>query len=170
MPAHVSSLASVHTCMFALTSHARTYMSGLAEFLHFVLARLHACHGTLGFAPWCDVMQSSSAQPATPLPLISHLLAVRDARAWGHRAGLSSSECALLNSHMLAVCRSVQPEPTKLRPNPKPRFKHRTCPQVPYILPIFVPLGLAFLWVRRRYVAASREIKRWVGAVHGRMR
>ncbi len=32
---------------------------------------------------------------------------------------------------------------------------------MPVILPVFVPLALAFWWVRRRYITASREIKRW---------
>jgi len=31
---------------------------------------------------------------------------------------------------------------------------------VPYVLPIFVPLVVAFWWLRRRYVATSREVKR----------
>lgn len=32
---------------------------------------------------------------------------------------------------------------------------------VPYVLLLFVPLLLAFAWVRRRYLATSREVKRW---------
>ena len=34
------------------------------------------------------------------------------------------------------------------------------CIAVPVILPVFVPLGLAFVHIQRRYVATSREIKR----------
>jgi hypothetical protein len=33
-------------------------------------------------------------------------------------------------------------------------------PAVPVILPVFVPLLVAFYWVRTRYVATSREVKR----------
>ncbi len=32
---------------------------------------------------------------------------------------------------------------------------------VPFILPVFVPLAVAFVWLRNRYLGASREIKRW---------
>lgn len=32
---------------------------------------------------------------------------------------------------------------------------------VPFILPIFLPLGLAFWWVQRRYMRTSRELKRY---------
>ncbi|KXZ56224.1 hypothetical protein GPECTOR_1g195 [Gonium pectorale] len=32
---------------------------------------------------------------------------------------------------------------------------------VPVVLPVFVPLALAFFWIRRRYIIASREVKRW---------
>lgn len=32
---------------------------------------------------------------------------------------------------------------------------------VPVILPVFVPLALIFYWVRARYIAASRDIKRF---------
>lgn len=32
---------------------------------------------------------------------------------------------------------------------------------VPVILPVFVPLAIVFYWLRRRYINASREIKRW---------
>ncbi|GIM00727.1 hypothetical protein Vretimale_5639, partial [Volvox reticuliferus] len=32
---------------------------------------------------------------------------------------------------------------------------------VPVILPVFLPLLAAFYWVRHRYIAASREMKRW---------
>ncbi|PRW21108.1 multidrug resistance-associated 1 isoform X3 [Chlorella sorokiniana] len=32
---------------------------------------------------------------------------------------------------------------------------------VPFIIPVFLPLGIAFFWVRRHYVQTSREVKRW---------
>ncbi|GLC33196.1 hypothetical protein PLESTB_000360400 [Pleodorina starrii] len=32
---------------------------------------------------------------------------------------------------------------------------------VPVILPVFLPLAVAFLWIRSRYITASRDIKRW---------
>lgn len=32
---------------------------------------------------------------------------------------------------------------------------------VPFIIPVFIPLGLAFAWVHRRYVTTSRELKRF---------
>lgn len=32
---------------------------------------------------------------------------------------------------------------------------------VPFIIPVFVPLSLGFFWVRRRYLATSREVKRF---------
>jgi hypothetical protein len=32
---------------------------------------------------------------------------------------------------------------------------------LPYILPLFLPLALLFLWLRRTYLASSREVKRW---------
>lgn len=32
---------------------------------------------------------------------------------------------------------------------------------VPVVLPIFIPLGVIFYYLRVRYVRASREIKRW---------
>ena len=32
---------------------------------------------------------------------------------------------------------------------------------VPYILPLFVPLGFAFVWIQRRYLKTSRELKRF---------
>ncbi len=32
---------------------------------------------------------------------------------------------------------------------------------VPYIIPVFLPLGFGFFWVRRRYLATSREVKRF---------
>lgn len=32
---------------------------------------------------------------------------------------------------------------------------------VPVILPVFVPLAAAFVWLRARYLRASREVKRW---------
>ena len=32
---------------------------------------------------------------------------------------------------------------------------------VPFILPVFVPLGCAFFWVQRRYLKTSRELKRY---------
>lgn len=32
---------------------------------------------------------------------------------------------------------------------------------VPFILPLFVPLGFAFFWVQRRYLKTSRELKRF---------
>ncbi|GFR41482.1 hypothetical protein Agub_g2173, partial [Astrephomene gubernaculifera] len=35
------------------------------------------------------------------------------------------------------------------------------CIAVPVILPVFLPLLVAFWWVRRRYITASREVKRW---------
>ena len=35
------------------------------------------------------------------------------------------------------------------------------CIAVPWILPVLVPLLLSFLWVRARYLATSREVKRF---------
>ena len=32
---------------------------------------------------------------------------------------------------------------------------------VPFIIPVFLPLGFGFFWVRARYLATSREVKRW---------
>lgn len=32
---------------------------------------------------------------------------------------------------------------------------------VPFILPVFIPLGIAFFWVQRRYLKTSRELKRF---------
>lgn len=32
---------------------------------------------------------------------------------------------------------------------------------VPFIIPVFLPLGFGFFWVRGRYLATSREVKRW---------
>jgi hypothetical protein len=32
---------------------------------------------------------------------------------------------------------------------------------VPIILPVFLPLAVAFVWLRKRYLSASREVKRW---------
>ena len=32
---------------------------------------------------------------------------------------------------------------------------------VPFILPVFLPLGLAFFWLRRRYMATSWDVKRY---------
>lgn len=32
---------------------------------------------------------------------------------------------------------------------------------VPFILPVFIPLGFAFFWVQRRYLRTSRELKRF---------
>ncbi|KAL4420399.1 hypothetical protein ABPG75_010055 [Micractinium tetrahymenae] len=32
---------------------------------------------------------------------------------------------------------------------------------VPFIIPVFLPLGAGFFWVRARYLATSREVKRW---------
>ena len=32
---------------------------------------------------------------------------------------------------------------------------------VPFVIPVFLPLGLAFFWVRRRYLCTSRELKRF---------
>ncbi|KAG2423828.1 hypothetical protein HXX76_014988 [Chlamydomonas incerta] len=32
---------------------------------------------------------------------------------------------------------------------------------VPLVVPLFLPLAAAFWWVRRRYITASREVKRW---------
>ena len=32
---------------------------------------------------------------------------------------------------------------------------------VPFVIPVFLPLGIAFFWVRRRYLATSREVKRF---------
>ena len=32
---------------------------------------------------------------------------------------------------------------------------------VPFVLPLFLPLAVMFLFVRRRYVTASREVRRW---------
>lgn len=32
---------------------------------------------------------------------------------------------------------------------------------VPVILPVFVPLAVAFIWLRARYLCTSREVKRW---------
>jgi ABC-type multidrug transport system fused ATPase/permease subunit len=32
---------------------------------------------------------------------------------------------------------------------------------VPFIIPVFIPLGIAFAWVHRRYVTTSRELKRF---------
>lgn len=32
---------------------------------------------------------------------------------------------------------------------------------VPVILPVFLPLLASFLWIRSRYIRASRDIKRW---------
>ncbi|KAG2430853.1 hypothetical protein HXX76_009827 [Chlamydomonas incerta] len=32
---------------------------------------------------------------------------------------------------------------------------------VPLVLPLFIPLAVAFLFVRRRYITASREVRRW---------
>lgn len=32
---------------------------------------------------------------------------------------------------------------------------------VPFIIPVFLPLGFGFFWVRRRYLATSREVKRF---------
>ena len=32
---------------------------------------------------------------------------------------------------------------------------------VPVVLPVFVPLGVAFYLLRVRYVRTSREVKRW---------
>ena len=32
---------------------------------------------------------------------------------------------------------------------------------VPFIIPVFIPLGAAFFWVRARYLKASREVKRF---------
>lgn len=34
------------------------------------------------------------------------------------------------------------------------------CIAVPVILPVFIPLGVAFVYIQRRYVNTSREIKR----------
>lgn len=41
---------------------------------------------------------------------------------------------------------------------------------VPYILPLFVPLGCLFVLMRHRYIAASREIKRWEAVTRWVMR
>jgi len=32
---------------------------------------------------------------------------------------------------------------------------------VPFILPVFIPLGIGFIWVQRRYLSTSRELKRF---------
>ena len=32
---------------------------------------------------------------------------------------------------------------------------------VPYIIPVFLPLAFGFFWVRRRYLATSRDVKRF---------
>lgn len=32
---------------------------------------------------------------------------------------------------------------------------------LPYILPLFLPLALLFVWLRQTYLGASREVKRW---------
>ncbi len=34
------------------------------------------------------------------------------------------------------------------------------CIAVPFIVPVFIPLAIAFVYIQRRYIAASREIKR----------
>ena len=35
------------------------------------------------------------------------------------------------------------------------------CIAVPWVLPVMVPLGVAFAWVRARYITTSREVKRF---------
>ena len=32
---------------------------------------------------------------------------------------------------------------------------------VPFVMPLFIPLVLAFMWVRKRYISGSREFRRW---------
>ncbi|KAG2430855.1 hypothetical protein HXX76_009829 [Chlamydomonas incerta] len=32
---------------------------------------------------------------------------------------------------------------------------------VPFMMPLFIPLVLAFMWVRKRYISGSREFRRW---------
>jgi hypothetical protein len=53
-----------------------------------------------------------------------------------------------------------------LSQHPHPHFNapstpFQLCIVVPFIIPVFLPLGVGFFWVRARYLATSREVKRW---------
>lgn len=67
---------------------------------------------------------------------------------------------ALLHCRAPSPVRHSSPSERLVRPLPSPP-PAQLCIVVPFIIPVFLPLGVAFFWIRARYLATSREVKRW---------
>lgn len=71
---------------------------------------------------------------------------------------LKETACQLRAPDSLSVCHGHGWEKlhglARLEPLPRPPLQLIIV--VPYILPLFVPLGIAFWWVKNRYLTTSR--------------